>query len=221
MLHRDRESKSDEGYAPLKTNDSMSAMSTSSTSSSTLDIESSSARTAPVSSSSASRCKRSLIILWSKRYHILVSLLISIIIFITWMLFANTYESIFVYDHIFGYPTYDVWGRKIYRIGFEGDSLCPSQEDVKKMITYLKTKLPTVVWSSVDDCIGGSIVNKDFPDCPKCRDWARYRSDIVKRMDNGLLNKNIDCIFLLWDSDAADVNEGSFEGISRFFLYTY
>ena len=28
---------------------------------------------------------------------------------------------------------------------------------------YLKLKLPTVVWTDVNDCVGGSIVNKDFP----------------------------------------------------------
>jgi hypothetical protein len=141
----------------------------------------------------------------------LVSFVATALFIIVWVLFANTYESLLAYDVLFGYPDHDVWGRSIYRIGFEGDSLCPSRGDVKKMVLYLKTKLPNVVWSSVNDCIGGSIVNKDFPDCPTCKEWGRYRSDIVKRMDNGLLNKNVDSIFLLWDSDAADVNEGNLE----------
>lgn len=109
------------------------------------------------------------------------------------------------------YPRYNVWGQKIKRVAFIGDSLCPDTENVKKIMDYMNKRHPQSIWHSIQDCYGGSILNKNFPDCDKCRAITARKNDIIHRMENDVLRHKPEVIFLLWDSDAADIDEGDDE----------
>lgn len=190
-------------YVPLRTSES----SISSPSSSSVDIVAPSSSELTLSSRLSLFLSRLRFIFWKYRCHILLSTIVSVFVFVVWVLFANTYDSLRTYDQIFKHPTHDAWGRKIHRVGFEGDSLCPHEENVKDVIQHLQRNRPDMVWSAITDCFPGSLLNVDFPDCDSCREWALKagRHDIVSRMESGLLKYKVDAIVLLWDSDAVDV----------------
>jgi len=129
----------------------------------------------------------------------------------TWVCYGGCFESRTAYDAIFDYPYANAWGAPIQRIAFIGDSLCPDTANVKKIMDHMNKQHPRGVWHSIQDCYGGSLLNKNFPDCEQCKEYAWRKNDIVHRMDYDVLRHKPKVIMFLWDSDATDIDEGSYE----------
>lgn len=171
-------------------------------------------------SQSVSRCQslhnsyQSLFNRFRIRSRLILILIIVLLSILLWICFGTSFESKVLYGLLFNFPTHDIWGREIYRIGFEGDSLCLDYLRIKKVMQHIENIHTDKVWSVVRDCYPGSVLNKDFPDCPKCKQWAmdENRFDIISRVEKNLVKYNPKAIFLLWDSDATDLDEGPLRG---------
>ena len=165
-------------------------------------------------SQAISRCRSQYSQRLTIRSRLIIILIVVLLSILSWICFDTSFESKVLYGLLFNFPTHDIWGREILRIGFEGDSLCLDYLRIKKVIQHIETSHPDKVWSVVRDCYPASVLNKEFPDCPKCKQWAldENRYDIISRVETNLVRHNPRAIFLLWDSDATDLDEGALHG---------